>query len=262
MNKNIPKVIHYCWFGGNPLPELAIRCIESWKTYFPDYEIKEWNESNFDVNIIPYTAEAYKLKKYAFVSDYARFWILYKYGGLYFDTDVEVVKNLDDIIDKGSFFGCELAPDGKGGLMPQIAPGLGLGVYPSHPIYKLILDKYRTRHCMDWQGKINGTVVTIVTDIFKRYKDNLMLDQLDEVDDISIYPSDYFCPIIAQTGEMRMTDNTRSIHHYTATWVNKNFSFSYLIKDRSLRILSHYYGAIVWPLINLKKFYAIIKNKI
>ena len=103
----IPKIIHYCWFGGNPLPELAMKCIESWRTYFPDYEIKEWNEDNFDVNIIPYTKEAYENKKYAFVSDYARFWILYNHGGIYFDTDVEVIKKMDDIIEKGSFMGCE-----------------------------------------------------------------------------------------------------------------------------------------------------------
>ena len=111
----IPKVIHYCWFGGNPLPASAKKCIASWRKYLPDYEIKEWNESNFDVNIIPYTAEAYKAKKYAFVSDYARFWILYKYGGLYFDTDVEVIKNMDDIIAKGAFMGCEneAKPGGK-----------------------------------------------------------------------------------------------------------------------------------------------------
>jgi len=103
----IPKVIHYCWFGRNSLPPLAVKCLESWKRFFPDYEIKEWNEDNFDVNIISYTAEAYRVKKYAFVSDYARFWILYHYGGLYFDTDVEVIKSMDDIIAKGSFMGCE-----------------------------------------------------------------------------------------------------------------------------------------------------------
>ena len=99
----IPKVIHYCWFGRNPLPPLAIKCIESWKKFLPDYEIKGWNEDNFDVNIIPYTQEAYQAKKYAFVSDYARFWILYKYGGIYFDTDVEVIRPLDDIIARGPF---------------------------------------------------------------------------------------------------------------------------------------------------------------
>ena len=78
----IPKIIHYCWFGGNPLPPLALECIASWKKFLPDYEIKEWNEKNFDVNITPYTAEAYLQKKYAFVSDYARFWILEKHGGI------------------------------------------------------------------------------------------------------------------------------------------------------------------------------------
>ncbi len=94
----ISKIIHYCWFGGKPLPNSAKKCIASWKKFFPDYEIKEWNEDNFDVNMVPYIAEAYKAKKYAFVSDYARFWVLFKYGGLYFDTDVEVIKPMDEIV--------------------------------------------------------------------------------------------------------------------------------------------------------------------
>lgn len=94
----IPKKIHYCWFGRNPLPESAQKCIASWKKYLPDYEIIEWDEDNFDVNCIPYTTQAYEAKKYAFVSDYARFKILYEHGGLYFDTDVEVIRPLDDII--------------------------------------------------------------------------------------------------------------------------------------------------------------------
>ena len=132
----IPKVIHYCWFGGNPLPASAKKCIASWRKYLPDYEIKEWNESNFDVNIIPYTAEAYKAKKYAFVSDYARFWILYKYGGLYFDTDVEVIKNMDDIIAKGAFMGCENEAKPGGGHAP-------IGVAPD----PRVLGDPRTRMC-------------------------------------------------------------------------------------------------------------------
>lgn len=103
----IPKVIHYCWFGGNPLPDSAKKCISSWRKYLPDYEIKEWNERNFDVKSIPYTREAYRLKKFAFVSDYARMWILYHYGGIYFDTDVEVIKPFNDIIQRGNFMGFE-----------------------------------------------------------------------------------------------------------------------------------------------------------
>ena len=93
----IPKVIHYCWFGGNPLPNIAVKCINSWKKYFPDYEIIEWNESNFDLFSCDYCREAYDAKKWAFVSDYARFKILYEHGGVYFDTDVEVIKSMDDI---------------------------------------------------------------------------------------------------------------------------------------------------------------------
>ena len=104
----IPKIIHYCWFGRNSLPASAQKCIASWRKYFPDYEIKEWNEDIFNVNIIPYTQQAYEAQKYAFVSDYARFWILYHYGGLYFDTDVEVIKSFDDIVDKGAFMGLEI----------------------------------------------------------------------------------------------------------------------------------------------------------
>jgi len=101
----IPKIIHYCWFGRNPLPASALKCIYSWRKFLPNYEIKEWNEDNFDVNIIPYTREAYEAKKYAFVSDYARFYILYHYGGLYFDTDVEIIKPMDDIVERGNFYG-------------------------------------------------------------------------------------------------------------------------------------------------------------
>ena len=119
-NNMIPKVVHYCWFGGNQLPDDAKKCIESWRKFFPEYEIKEWNECNFDVNCCDYVKEAYAAKKWAFVSDYARFWILYHEGGLYFDTDVEVIKDMSDIIAKGAFMGCETdnkcAPGGGGGV--------------------------------------------------------------------------------------------------------------------------------------------------
>ena len=217
----IPKVIHYCWFGRNPLPELAKKCIESWKKYLPDYEIKEWNEDNFDVNSIPYTKEAYKAKKYAFVSDYARFWILYNYGGIYFDTDVEVIRNMDDIIAKGPYMGCELAPDNNKKLFPAIAPGLGMGVTSGHSLFKEIVDIYKHKHLFNFKGAITETVVTIVTDILKRKKEKLDLCEICKVDGITIYPDEYFCPMVALTGEIKITQNTRTIHHYTATWVDR-----------------------------------------
>ena len=222
----IPKIIHYCWFGGNPLPKSAIKCINSWKKYFPDYDIKEWNESNFDLNIIPYTQKAYSEKKYAFVSDYARFWILYKYGGIYFDTDVEVIKNMNDIVDRGAFMGCEnevnkncskslgVAP----GLGLGVNPGLGLGVNPGLGLYKKILNVYEN---MSFGLNKNGdllTVVDIVTDIL--VKEGLMAtNEVQYIGGVYIYPKDFFCPLNYQTGKLIVTKNTRTIHHYTASWM-------------------------------------------
>lgn len=213
---NIPKVIHYCWFGGKPLPASAIRCIESWEKFLPDYEIKRWDESNFDVYSTPYTSSAYEAKKYAFVSDYARFWILYNFGGLYFDTDVEIIRCIDDIIAKGPFMGCE-NPYEEGADEICIAPGLGLGATPGLGIYKEIIDFYRGSEFKATTGANPETVVTYVSKIlYNRGFKNLPGVQL--IDDIYIYPSEYFCPISTYDGKLRITKNTRSIHHYDQTW--------------------------------------------
>ena len=219
----IPKVIHYCWFGGNPLPELAQKCIASWRKFFPDYEIKEWNESNFDVNIIPYTAQAYAAKKYAFVSDYARFWVLHREGGIYFDTDVEVIKPMDDIIERGPFMGIEVeAKKVKGAYtMPMVAPGLGLGAEPKMEFYKKILDYYQNQNYVDQNGKPNNiTVVEHVTGLL--IQSGLKAsNELQCVDDIWIYPQDYFNPLNANTGVLKITDNTRCIHWFAKSWCNR-----------------------------------------
>lgn len=224
----IPKIIHYCWFGRNPLPKSAIKCINSWKHFFPDYEIKEWNEDNFNVNIIPYTEEAYKAKKYAFVSDYARFWILYKYGGIYFDTDVEVVKNMDDIISKGSFMGCE--NDANESVVANVAPGLGIGSLPNLPIYKEIIKFYEQLNIEKSLNKeCPETVVTITTRILKKYG-LLPTNQIQRICNILIYPKEYFCPLDYTTGNLTITNNTYSIHHYTASWLPKSIKFKNYIK--------------------------------
>lgn len=214
----IPKIIHYCWFGRNPLPELAVKCIASWKKFLPDYEIKEWNEDNFDVNIIPYTAEAYQAKKYAFVSDYARFWILYKYGGLYFDTDVEVIKPMDDIIARGPFMGCENEVGSGGATALAVAPGLGLGVNPGLGLYKEMLDLYETLHFKKDKGGYNTT--TVVEYATKLLCNHGLLNKsnIQVIAGVFIYPKEYFCPIDYKTGKMEITDKTVSIHHYLASW--------------------------------------------
>ena len=224
----IPKVIHYCWFGRNPLPESAQKCIASWRKFFPDYEIKEWNEDNFDVNIIPYTREAYEAKKYAFVSDFARFWILYNFGGLYFDTDVEVIKSMDDIIERGSFMGIEVPA--KEGSNSQINPGLGLGALPNLDLYKTLLNKYATLSFRNDDGSLNQkTIVAYTTETLKEL--GLQLTEgIQQVASIYIYPTDYFNPLDSLTGRLKITENTRSIHWYMNSWSDTSKFYKWLSK--------------------------------
>lgn len=211
----IPKIIHYCWFGRNPLPESAQKCIASWKKFFPDYEIVRWDEDNFDVNAIAYTAQAYAAKKYAFVSDYARFKILYDHGGLYFDTDVEVIKPFDDILARGAFMGCEISAPHNNALNP----GLGLGVAPGTEIYAELLQLYATLRFVNDDGSPNlTTIVTYTTDLLKKrgLKDT---GEIQTVAGINIYPKEYFNPLNDNTGQLEITRNTHSIHWYSKTWL-------------------------------------------
>lgn len=219
----IPKIIHYCWFGGNPLPKDAQKCIASWKKYFPDYEIKQWNESNFDVNCCPYVKEAYEAKKYAFVSDYARFWMLYHEGGVYFDTDVEVIRDMSSVIADGSFMGFE---KGLEGSEMGVNPGLGLGIEARNSIIRDILSLYQAKSSFDIG---EGTIVHFTTEVLSRY--GLIRENYKQkVGGIVIYPADYFCPMDSTTGITTITDNTVSIHHYSCSWIDHN-TFSWRMHE-------------------------------
>jgi mannosyltransferase OCH1-like enzyme len=211
----IPKIIHYCWFGGKPLPRSAKKCIASWRKFFPDYEIKEWNESNFDVNMIPYTAEAYAAKKYAFVSDYARFYVLHEYGGIYFDTDVEVIRPMDDILERGAFMGIEkkTTPHQKRFF---VNPGLGLSCQTQHPFWKIVITHYQNlEHFLPEQ---QGTVCTITTNILEEFG-ILLSEDIQSREGFTIYPAEYFCPQAMIGAPIHLTRNTRSIHHYDCSWL-------------------------------------------
>jgi hypothetical protein len=181
----------------------------------PDYEIKEWNESNFDVNIIPYTRNAYQHGKFAYVSDYARYYILYQHGGLYFDTDVELIKPLDGIIAKGTFMGIEKHDDDV-----YVNPGLGLGLMPQSNVCLEIMKLYADTSYLNDDGSAKfGLVVKYTTDVLFRHGFEL-IDKKQIVSCITIYPNEYFNPLEDATGRLTLTDNTCSIHWYTKTWAD------------------------------------------
>ena len=222
----IPKIIHLCWLSGDPYPRKIQLCIDTWKKYCPDYEIILWDTKRFDVNSTPWTKQAFEAKKYAFVSDYARFWILYHYGGIYFDTDVEVIKPIDDIVDKGPFMGvevypCKIIPEDLIGY-PMVAPGLGIGAPAGLPFYRLLLDYYAGMHFLRDDGSIiTGTVVAHTTRLLVQEG----LHKTGEIQHIAgmwIYPEDYFNPFDDLTGRLKITENTRSIHWYARTWQKRH----------------------------------------
>ena len=217
----IPKIIHYCWFGGKPLPKIAEKCIASWKKYLPGYEIKRWDESNFDVNAIPYTREAYAACKYAFVSDYARFWILYHYGGVYFDTDVEVIRPIDDIINRGGFLGVESNRNG----IYTVNPGLGFAATQGTAVIGEMMNLYSTFHFINTDGALDLKNIVEITTEYLSARGLRNTDEIQQCCGFTIYPKDYFCPIDYDTRELKITENTRTIHHYAESWVPRSTRF-------------------------------------
>lgn len=231
----IPKKIHYCWFGGKPLNKLGKKCLKSWKEYFPDYEIIEWNEKNFDLNCCRYVQEAAKEKKWAFVSDYARYKILYEQGGVYFDTDVEVIKSFDDILANGAFMGCE-NPDLNSTY--AVNPGLGVAVAQGLDFYKEVLEDYNKSSFYNPDGTLNlYTIVQRTTDLLRKHglKDSM---EIQQVAGITIYPAEYFCPINMNNGRLKITANTHSIHRYAASWVDNKSR----IRGKIYRVIARLFG--------------------
>ena len=207
----IPKIIHYCWFGGKPLPKLAQKCIKSWKKYCPDYEIIEWNESNFDLNYNDYVKEAYEAKKWAFITDVVRLYALVNYGGVYMDTDVEVLKPLDSFLRLEAFSGFEAKERIPTGIM---ASEKGASIMVE------LLNDYKGVHFKNEDGTLDVTTnVTRITDACLKY--GLVLNGSNQtVNGFTLFPSDYFCPKDVATRKINLTENSYTIHHFDGSWLN------------------------------------------
>lgn len=234
----IPKKIHYCWFGGNPLPEDVKGYIASWRKYCPDYEIIEWNESNFDINCCAYVKEAYEAKKWAFVTDYVRLYALYHHGGIYMDTDVEVVKPLDRLLGYSVVLGYE--------SNTSIQTGVICGC-KGHEWIKLLLDNYNVRHFVMPNGSYDQTtnVITITNFTVQRYGFILNGEKIVLDNNIIILPFDYLCAKSYKTGKIIKSENTYTIHHFIGSWLSDDEKKRDAIRKKLVPVLGIYFASLV-----------------
>lgn len=214
----IPKILHYCWFGNGEMPELALKCLESWRKYLPDYEIMVWNESNFDVNMYRFASEAYKEKKYAFVADVCRLYALKNMGGIYLDTDVEFLKPLDEkVLQQSAFTGFE-----DNLLLSSAIMGSeknGKWINDLLPYYD-----NRSFYLKDGTHDVNPNT-EIITEFMKTRKNVQINNTFQELEGYcTIFPSDYFCPKSWKTLKIKQTPNTYCIHHFAGSWLHKKQS--------------------------------------
>lgn len=209
----IPKIIHYCWFGRGEKPELAKKCIASWKKFCPDFEIREWNEDNCDYLAMPFMAEAYAAKKYAFVSDVMRLIVLEQYGGVYFDTDVEVVRDISPLLNDEGFIGFE--------NNRFVNSGQVMAAVPHQPIVQAMIDEYKKLHYMQPDSSVMPVgCPRLNSDVLERF--GLIRNGQEQiVAGIHVYPDDYFNPMDSTTGKLTKTENTYSIHWYSMSWLPK-----------------------------------------
>ncbi|MGE6552400.1 glycosyltransferase family 32 protein [Bacillus mycoides] len=220
--ESIPRIVHYCWFGGKEKPDIVKRCIDSWNEILSEYEIREWNEDNFNIDCNSYVREAYELKKFAFVSDYVRVHALYNFGGIYLDTDVEVFKSFDDLLYHNSFWGFE---------QENYIATSTIGAAKGNELMKRFLDSYEKKNFMKEDGNYDDlTNVAIVTEILK----DIGLKTNGEYQEIegtgAFYPQTYFSPYDYINCRKFITKNTYAIHHFYKSWLPPKARFKSNIK--------------------------------
>lgn len=206
----IPKIIHYFWFGENEIPEKDKKNIETWKKYCPDYEIKLWNEKNYVIPDVAYVKDAALMKKWGHVCDYARLDVLYRYGGIYFDTDVEIIKSFDELLKYKGFIGFE--------NQLNVNTGQGIGAEPGNITVKGMMDAYLTRSFILEDGSCDLTPCPEINTLYLVERGLLQNNSRQTVEELEIFPTEYFCPKHILTGKITITSQTFSIHHFAGNW--------------------------------------------
>lgn len=225
----IPKIIHYCWFGRGDIPASALKCIESWKKYLPDYSLKEWNEDNFDINSNLYVSQAYENKKYAFVTDFVRLYAIYTEGGVYMDTDVEVLKSLDEFLVHSAFSGFENNNYVPTGIMAAEKGSLWA---------RELLADYNNRTFVQMDGSLDTTTNTKTITDYMLNKGLILNDRYQEIKGLVVmYPHDYFCPKDHGTGIIKLTSRSVCIHHFAKSWVDPRIRYLSDFKKSLMKIL-------------------------
>jgi len=224
----IPKIIHYCWFGGNPLPPLALKCIASWKKHLPEYEIKEWNEENFDLEKFPFAKGALEHKKYAFISDVCRLYALKEEGGIYMDTDMEVLRSLNFFLNKSAFSGFE-----NDDFVPT-----GIMASEKGSVWAIeMLAYYDNRSFVKENGELDTTSNTYIITQLMKEKGFIMNNTFQEIEGyVSFYPNDYFCPKSYKTGNIDLTENSYCIHHFAKSWIPFRKKWKNILKMKTMNV--------------------------
>lgn len=239
----IPKIIHYCWFGGNPLPPLTVKCIASWKQYLPEYEIIEWNEQNFPIDDFIFAQQALENRKFAFISDVCRLYALDLMGGIYMDTDVEVLKPLDDFLPLTAFSGFENDDFVPTGIMGSEKGGQWV---------KELLRYYDNKPFVNANGALEMTSNTYIITQMMKAKGFVMNNKFQETSGyVTFYPNDYFCPKSYKTGSIDLTENSYCIHHFAKSWIPKHKRWRNNFKMKMMNVFGYK---------NVEKLIKIIKK--
>ena len=244
----IPKVVHYCWFGRGGKPAQALMCIDSWKKYLPDYELKEWNEDNFDITQNQYVREAYENRKFAFVTDYVRLYAIYHEGGVYMDTDVEVLGSYDQFLHHHAFSGFETNGNVPTGMMAAEKGSVWA---------KELLDQYDTRKFVQEDGTFDMTTNTTVITNYMLNKGLVLNNKYQDFPNLcTMYPADYFCPKDHRTGKIKCTKNTVCIHHFAGSWVKHSFwsDFRHQLKLTLIKFLGEKVAVLLSDIITFRFF--------